>query len=42
MGDPGALAIYKYDKMHYVKYQGDQETRISQRPSTPQRLKEER
>jgi hypothetical protein len=32
----------KYDNMHYVKCAMDQETITSHRPSTPQRLKDER
>ena len=39
---PLAPAISKYDNMHYVKYIRDQETRISHRPSTPQRLRDDR
>ena len=41
-GSPFTYVIYKYDNMHYVKYAINQETRISHRPSTPQRFKVDR
>ena len=42
MRGPCTKVIHKYDNMHYVNNQMDQETRISQRPSTPQRFNVDR
>jgi hypothetical protein len=42
MRAPSLIAIFKYDNMHYVKFTSDQETSTSHRPSTPQRLSDDR
>lgn len=40
--DPSLPGFNKYDNMHYVKFSIVQETSTSQRPSTPQRLSDDK